>query len=136
MFSVIVYPRFGDMDILGHINNISPSQWFEIARTPVMRIFDPQLKLTKETFPLIMAHSEYDFTGQMFFKEVEIKTWISKIGTKSFTIYHEAWQEGRLCVKGSAVIVHYDFSAEQSVPIPEDKKALLAEHLLVEEVNI
>ena len=133
MFSVIVYPRFGDMDILGHINNISPSQWFEIARTPVMRIFDPQLKLTKETFPLIMAHSEYDFTGQMFFKEVEIKTWISRIGTKSFTIYHEAWQEGRLCVKGSAVIVHYDFSAEQSVPIPEDKKALLAEHLLVEE---
>jgi acyl-CoA thioester hydrolase len=124
------------MDILGHINNISPSQWFEIARTPVMRIFDPQLKLTKETFPLIMAHSEYDFTGQMFFKEVEIKTWISKIGTKSFTIYHEAWQEGRLCVKGSAVIVHYDFSAEQSVPIPEDKKALLAEHLLVEEVII
>jgi len=136
MFSVTVYPRFGDMDILGHINNISPSQWFEIGRTPIMRIFDPQLKLTKETFPLIMAHSEYDFVGQMFFKEVEIKTWISRIGTKSFTIYHEAWQEGRLCVKGSAVVVYYDFSCGQSSPIPEDKKALLAEHLLTEEPSI
>ena len=101
-----------------------------------MRIFDPQLKLTRETFPLMMVHSEYDFTAQMFFKEVEIKTWISRIGTKSFTVYHEAWQEGRLCVKGSAVVVYYDFSCGQSSPIPEDKKALLAEHLLTEESNI
>ena len=136
MFSVTIHPRFGDMDILGHINNIPPAQWFEIGRTPVMRIFDPQLKLTKETFPLIMAHSEYDFTAQMFFKEVEIKTWIFRIGTKSFTIYHEAWQEDRLCVKGSAVVVHYDFGSGQSVPIPEDKKILLAEHLLPEESSI
>jgi len=133
MFSVTVHPRFGDMDILGHINNISPAQWFEIGRTPIMRIFDPQLALTKETFPLIMAHSEYDFVGQMFFKEVEVKTWISRIGTKSFTVYHEAWQEDRLCVKGSAVVVHYDFSSGQSIPIPEDKKILLAEHLFPEE---
>jgi acyl-CoA thioester hydrolase len=124
------------MDILGHINNISPAQWFEIGRTPIMRIFDPQLKLTKETFPLIMAHSEYDFVGQMFFKEVEVKTWISRIGTKSFTIYHEAWQEGRLCVKGNVVVVYYDFSRGQSSPIPEDKKILLAEHLFHEEPGI
>jgi len=136
MFSVIVSPRFGDMDILGHINNISPSQWFEVARTPIMRFFDPQLKLTRETFPLMMVHSEYDFVGQMFFKEVEIKTWISKIGTKSFTVYHEAWQEGRLCVKGSAVIVYYDFGSGHTTPIPEDKKKILAEHLLPEESGI
>jgi len=130
MLSVTVSPRFGDMDILGHINNISPSQWFEIARTPIMRFFDPELKLTRETFPLMMAHSEYDFIGQMFFREIEVKTWISRIGTKSFTVYHEAWQESRLCVKGSAVVVHYDFSAGQSTPIPDDKRKLLAEHLL------
>jgi len=94
-----------------------------------MKFFDPELTLSRETFPLIMAHSEYDFVGQMFFKDVEIKTWISKIGTKSFTVYHEAWQEGRLCVKGTAVIVHYDFNTEQTTPIPEDKRKLLEQHL-------
>jgi len=136
MFSTTVNPRFGDIDVLGHINNVSPSHWFEIARTPLMRFFDPQLKLTRETFPLMLVHTEYDFVGQMFFRELEIKTWVSKIGTKSFTLYHEAWQEGRLCVKGSAVVVYYDFSAEQSLPLPEDKKKLLAEHLLPEEMKI
>jgi len=47
-------------------------------------------------------------------------------------VYHEAWQQGRLCVKGNAVLVHYDFNAEQATPLPEDKKKWLAEHLLAE----
>jgi len=137
MFSLIVNPRFGDMDFLGHINNTVPSLWFEIARTRIMKIFDPELALTKESFQLIMAHTEYDFVGQMHFKhEVEIKTWISRIGNKSFTVYHEAWQQGRLCVTGSAVIVHYDFDTKQTTPLPEDKRKLLEQHLLPEEASI
>ena len=131
MFSTVVTPRFGDIDVLGHVNNIVPGQWFEMARTPAMKIFDPELTLSKKNFPLIMAHTDYDYVGQIFFRyEVEIKTWISRIGTKSFTIYQEAWQQGRLCVKGNAVIVHYDFNTQQTTPIPEDKKKLLEEHLL------
>ena len=131
MFSLKVNPRFGDMDILGHINNTVPSIWFELARNPFMKLFDPELTLSKKTFPLIMAHTDYDFIDQMYFKfEVEIKSWISKIGTKSFTIHQEAWQQGRLCVKGNAVIVHFDFNTEKSTPIPEDMKKLLAEHLI------
>jgi len=129
MFSITINPRFGDIDILGHINNIVPAQWFELGRTAVMQLFDTELKLTKETFPLMMVHSDYDFVDQLFLKEVEIKTWISKIGTKSFTVSHEAWQEGRLCVKGNAVIVYYDFKIKKSTPIPDDKRKLLEQHL-------
>jgi len=121
MFTITVTP----------INNTVPVLWFETARNPLFRIFDPELKLTRETFPLVMAHSEYDYVSQLHFRcDVEIRTWITRIGTKSFTVYHEAWQEGRLCVKGSVVVVHYDFSAEQSTPVPEERKKQLAEHLI------
>jgi len=137
MFSITVNPRFGDMDILGHVNNIVPAYWFELARTPVMQFFDQELTLSRKTFPLIMAHTEYDFVGQMYFKyDIEIKSWISRIGTKSFTVYQEAWQQDRLCVKGSAVIVHYDFNTEKTTPIPEDKKKLLEEHFLPQDASI
>jgi acyl-CoA thioester hydrolase len=61
---------------------------------------------------------------------VIIKSWISRIGTKSFTIYQEAWQQDRLCVKGNAVTVHYDFNIDKSTPIPDDKRKALEEHLL------
>jgi len=131
MFTVTVTPRFGDMDALGHINNTVPVVWFELARNPLMKMFDPELKLRRDTFPLIMVHTDYDYVDQLYYQyDVEIRTWISRIGTKSFTAYHEAWQQGRLCVKGNAVIVHYDFIAEQSTPIPEERKKELAEHLL------
>jgi acyl-CoA thioester hydrolase len=77
-----------------------------------------------------MAHTEFDFVGELFFQyDVEIRTSIDRIGTKSFTVYHEAWQEGRLCVTGKAVVVHYDFKKKETTPIPEDKKKLLAEHV-------
>lgn len=131
MFTLTVNSRFGDIDALGHVNNVVLPAWFELARTPLMKIFDPELNFDRQTFPLIMAHTDFDFLGQMYFKhEVEIKTWISRVGTKSFTVYQEAWQQDRLCVKGSCVIVYYDFNTEQTAPLPEDKKKLLAEHLL------
>jgi acyl-CoA thioester hydrolase len=131
MFSTTVTPRFGDIDGLGHVNNNVPSEWFELARTPVIRLFDPELELNKEKFPLIMAHTDFDFKDQMFMRsDVEIKSWVSKIGTKSFTIHQQAWQEGRLCVEGNAVIVHYDFNAEQTTPIPDHLRKLLEEHFI------
>jgi acyl-CoA thioester hydrolase len=130
MFTITVMPRFGDLDALGHINNTVPVGWFELARNPIIKMFDPELKISKEDFPLIMAHTDYDYVSQLNFRnEVEIRTWISRIGAKSFTAYHEAWQQGLLCVKGNAVMVHYDFNIEKSTPIPENKKKLLAEHL-------
>ncbi|GHV72031.1 thioesterase [Spirochaetia bacterium] len=130
MFSTTVSPRFGDVDVLGHINNTVLAEWFEQGRNPLFRIFEPSLNFSPETWSLIMAHTDYDFVGELFFRyDVEIRTYIVRIGTKSFTCYQEAWQEGRLCTKGNAVVVHYDFKKKETTPIPEDKKRLLAEHL-------
>jgi len=129
MFSMKVQPRFGDIDGLGHVNNTVLPIWFEMGRTDILRLFDPELTLDKKVFPLIMAHIDFDFLYQIYFRsDVEIKSTISRIGTKSFTVYQEAWQEGHLCAKGSAVVVYYDFNTEQTTPIPEDKKKILQEH--------
>jgi len=133
MFNLTLNPRFGDIDMLGHMNNVVPAGWFELARTPIMKIFDPELKLTPETFQIIMAHTEYDFIDQVIFQhEVNIKTWVSKIGNKSFTVSHEAWQQGRLCVTGKAIIVHFNFASKETTPIPDDKRKILQEHMLPE----
>jgi len=130
MFSMKIHPRFGDIDGLGHVNNTVLPVWFEMGRTDILRLFDPLLTLDKNTFPLIMAHMDFDFLSQLYFRyEVTIKTGISKIGTKSFTVYQEAWQEGRLCSKGSAVIVYYDFINQKTIPIPDDKRGILENHM-------
>ncbi|MDR2096450.1 MAG: acyl-CoA thioesterase [Treponema sp.] len=133
MWTTTITPRFGDTDVLGHINNTVLAIWFEQARNPLFRIFSPDLNLSPETFPLIMAHTDYDFVGELFLQhEVEIRSGVSRIGNKSFTLYHEARQQERLCVKGHAVIVYYNFKAKQSVPIPDAIKKQLEAHLLPE----
>jgi len=129
MFTMSISPRFGDVDVLGHINNTTPAFWFEQARNPIFRIFAPELKISHETWHLIMAHTDYDFVDEMFMgHDIEIRSGISRIGTKSFTVYQEAWQLEKLCVKGNAVIVYYDFIAKKSVPIPDDIKRILEKH--------
>jgi len=131
MFTMTVTPRFGDIDVLGHINNTAPALWFEQARNPFFKMFSPDLSITHETWHLIMAHTDYDFIEEMFFRnEVEIRSGVERIGTKSFTLHHEAWQENRLCVRGNAVLVYYDFIKRESVPVPEDIKKILSGHLI------
>jgi acyl-CoA thioester hydrolase len=132
MFITIVEPRFGDVDGMGHINNTTPAIWFEEARNPVFRLFSPNLEISPESWRLIMAHTDFDFVDELFYpNKVEVRTFVSKIGNKSFTVLHEAWQDGRLCVKGGAVMVYYDFAKKKSEPIPEEIKKSLAEHFKV-----
>ena len=133
MFTIKVTPRFGDTDGLRHINNTVIANWFELGRNPIFRLFVPNLNLSYKAWTLILAHTDYDFLGEILFQyDVEIQTYVKRIGNKSFTTYHEAWQEGRLCAKGSATMVHYDFNNKITTEIPANIKEKLKEHLHLE----
>lgn len=134
MFIETVTPRFGDADGLRHINNIALVEWFEVGRNPIFRMFTPDLDLSYEKWKLILVRTEFDYLGQMYYgKDVEIRNYITHIGNSSFTIGHEAWQDGELKAKGKAVLVHFDFINQKAVPIPESIRAQLKEHLVIEE---
>jgi acyl-CoA thioester hydrolase len=129
MLSTTITPRFGDIDGLGHVNNNIVPMWFETARNPFFRYFNPDLDLKK--WDLILARFEVDFLNQLYYgKDVEIRSSISRIGRSSFEIYQEAWQENKLGAKGTAVLVHYDFINQKSVPVADPVKKLLEEHML------
>ncbi len=127
MFHLELEPRFSDTDALGHISNTSLPVWFEQARTPVFRIFNPTLEA--ETWPLIIARLEIDLLAQSYWHiPVKIKTGIGKIGNSSFHVVQEAWQGDKQIARGVAVLIHFDYETEKALPIPEDIKARLAEH--------
>ena len=133
MYKTVVTPRFGDIDGLRHVNNTVLAIWFEQARNPIFRMFTPDLDLSYENWKLIMVRTEFDFLCEMYYGEdVEIRTFIVKIGNSSFTMGHEAWQNGKLNVRGKAVIVHFDFIEKKSLPIPDSIKTQLNEHLMPE----
>lgn len=117
-----------------HVNNTVVADWFEIGRNGIFKYFTPDLDLSYENWKLIMVRTEFDFVSQMYFgADVEIRTYVLRIGNSSFTTGHEAWQEGELKAKGKAVIVHYDFIEKKSKPIPDDIRQKLNKHLIHEE---
>lgn len=131
MFSINVSPRFGDIDGLGHVNNTVLPVWFETGRNSIFRLFSPDLDLSPDVWHLILVRIEFDFLSQMYFRsDVEIRTFVTKIGNSSFTVGHEAWQEGELKVKGQAVLVYYDFKLQKSIPLPDSIRETLKTHML------
>ena len=52
------------------------------------------------------------------------------VGNSSFEIHQEAWQQGRCCALGKAVLVQYDFDAKQKLLLSHEQKVSLNAHLI------
>ena len=126
MLQETIAPRFCETDALGHINNTALPVWFEKAREPIFRLFTPQMRV--EGWKLILARIDVEFLAQIFYgADVELKTCLEKVGNSSMVIHHEAWQEQKLCARGKAVLIHYNYAEQKSEPIPGDiRQELLA----------
>ncbi len=133
MFKEIIKPRFGDIDGLRHINNVVVPAWFEAGRNPLFELFLGDDVADYEKWNLIMVRMEIDYVGQMRFgADVEIRTFIERIGKSSFTVYQEAWQNGLLGAKGRTICVYFDFKGQKPIPLTKDLIQKLQNHLIGE----
>jgi len=127
MFSEFIRPKFSDTDALGHINNTLVPIWFEGARDPVFKLFMPALDT--KNWQLILAKVTVEYHAQFFYgHEIEIRTYISRVGGSSFDVYQELWQREVKCASGTAVMVHFCYQEQTSKKIPEDIKEIMLSH--------
>ncbi|WP_105175074.1 acyl-CoA thioesterase [Pseudoalteromonas sp. T1lg122] len=132
MFTETITPRFSETDVLGHINNTVLPVWFEAARAPIFRFFTPDLNPYE--WKLIIAKVEVSFVGELFYgHDVTVKTSVEHIGSSSFVLRQEAWQQDNCCAVGKTVLVRYDFANKCSQKLDEQERAGLTAHLIAEE---
>ncbi|MBW6390394.1 acyl-CoA thioesterase [Billgrantia antri] len=128
MFVRTIEPAFYDTDALGHVNNTRLPAWFELARNDLFRLFTPDLDPRK--WRLIMARMEIDYRAELHYgSEIEIRTYVSRLGNSSFTVTQEARQKGELTNLGHTVMVHFDHATKRAVPIAGELRAALEAHL-------
>ena len=128
MIETPVTPRVSETDGAGHINNTVIPIWFEGGRTEIFRILTPDLQF--ENWHVALVNINVDYVAQTYFQTpAVVRTWVEKVGTKSFTLYEELWQEGRLCAKGTATYVYFDYEAQMAKPVPDDIREALESHL-------
>lgn len=127
MFSQQLTVRFYETDALKHVSNTVVVGWFESGREPIFRLFTPELDV--HNWPLILASYKVDFHQQIFYgQDVELRTYISRIGNSSFDCYQEAWQKGKKSSSGTCTLVHFDYQTEKATPIPEHVRIQLEQH--------
>ncbi len=116
--------RWGDVDGVGHANNVSFARYFEEGRLALLRgMSEPTDN------PLFMlVHMAIDYQAQLHYPQVvDVGTRITKIGRSSVHFEQAIFQNGHCAATSRAVIAFADRVAETSLPIPDDLRQRLAE---------
>jgi acyl-CoA thioester hydrolase len=108
--------RFRDCDSMGHVNNAVYSTYLEEARIDVVGSLDA----------FILARVEIDFRAELRAgEEIETRTRVGRIGTKSFDLEHEIRAGERLVAEARSVLVAYDYDVGASVPLSTELRERL-----------
>lgn len=103
-FSIEVDSRYGDLDTMGHINNVAIAGLFETGRIH----FHRSLRSHPSDLGLrwLVAATALNFLTEMHFPDpVTIASGFCRVGNTSWTIASAAFQDGECCATCETVIV-------------------------------
>jgi acyl-CoA thioester hydrolase len=125
--------RFGDLDAMGHLNNVAFLQFFESARIAFLQEIVPEHNPTEPSdFGLIFAECRINYRSPGFFDE-DIATSVRPAGLarSSFRIEFEmrSHRDGRLLAEGYGVLVGYDYANGKAARLPKRLRDAVAPFL-------
>ena len=124
MIKTEIVPRVSETDGAGHINNVFVPVWFEAGRREIFRVLTPDLSFAN--WRAVLVNMNVDYEDQIYLHEsAEVRTWVEKVGSKSFTVGEEIWQGDRLCARGKAVYVNFNVELQASEIISPEVAAQL-----------
>ena len=113
---------WGEMDALGHVNNIRYIAWAETARIALFR------KLGIATLPddpvgPILARIECDYLEPVEYPaRVTVGIRSERVGNTSIVLEHQIWHADapeRVVARGKAVVVLINYATQQKVRVPD-----------------
>jgi acyl-CoA thioester hydrolase len=118
--------RFRDLDALGHVNNAVYLTYFESARIAYWMHTTRRADLG--ALDMILARAEVDYRSPLGYGEsVEISVGCTSMGRSSFVLegdMHERASD-RLVAQSRKVLVHYDYAARSTRPLPDELRRLI-----------
>jgi len=115
--------RYGDLDPQGHVNNAKHLTYFEQTRVHYLIHLD--LFSKDQSFMdvgIILAEARVTYLSPVRFDTTaRVGTRTTRLGNKSIHMDYalEDTRNNQILASGSAVLVTYDYGAQQTIPIPE-----------------
>jgi acyl-CoA thioester hydrolase len=124
--------RFSDVDVYGHVNNVKYFEYFQEAR--IQYVMDMLAQEGIEWREHVVARVDVDYRRPILLRHdpYVVHSWVSQVGTKSFTITGEVRDgegaDATVLARSDVVMVTFDRSAQQAAPMGDGQRArLLAE---------
>lgn len=120
--------RFGDIDMLGHVNNVVFARYFETGRTNFFQhlgvSFDPKA-LREGNFAIV--ETRIRFVAELHYPaSIDIATGVGRIGRSSVVLPQAIFRDGQLVAEAETVCVYIDMKERRAAPLPDDLRARLA----------
>ncbi len=98
--------RFGELDVLGHVNNAAYLRWFENLRVHYFQEYGVSDYLGTPP-KIVLRNIGLDFKAEVKLNQAYIVTGRTvEMRSNSFTMHYGVWVAGQLTTTGHAVIVN------------------------------
>ncbi len=120
--------RFSDQDSQGHVHHEAIVGYIAHARVSFVDglVEDSGVKDTD----YVLVNLNVDFLAEVSHPGViDVSSWVERIGNKSVTTKYELFKEGEKFAKASSVNVFFNTKTKETVPIPDQLKSVLSDHM-------
>jgi acyl-CoA thioester hydrolase len=118
---------YGDIDAMGHLNNVRYFAYMEWARQKYWLTVRRSTRVLDIDF--VVAHAQIDFRSSAYMGELlglEIR--VSRMGESSFDFsYRLTGPDGRLVAEAKTTQVMFDWEAKRAKPLDEATRKRVAE---------
>ena len=113
--------RFGDTDMLGHVNNVAFAQYLETARVQVL----PEPRAGSVT---VLAHLSVDYRREVKLgQQVQVLILTSKVSRTSWEYAYRVLADGQLAAEARTAQVNVDAATRRPAPLTGEMRAWLAQ---------
>ena len=120
--------RWSDVDAYGHVNNVKYVEYFQEAR---IAMFD-RLRREGSWSAVVVAATDIDYLRPVLYdrRDHEVRSWVSRVGRRSFHLGGEVWGPDGVCARARIVLVTFDLENEGSAEMPDEMRRGLEGALL------
>jgi acyl-CoA thioester hydrolase len=124
--------RWADLDLLGHVNNVTYVDYLQEARVDMMRTHAPDSRADDLAEGVVVVRHEVQYRAPLTFRfrPVSIECWVTEMRAASFTMAYEVFDEDdagerTVYLTARTVLTPFVFATERPRRLrPQEKEAL------------
>jgi acyl-CoA thioester hydrolase len=125
--------RWADLDLLGHVNNVTYVDYLQEARVDMFRTHAPDSRADDLAEGVVVVRHEVTYVSSLTFsaEPVAIECWVTEIRAASFTMGYEVFAEDAtgertVYLRARTVLTPYVFATERPRRLHAEEKSALS----------